>query len=96
MPWLLLNAIPLLNMIGLLCDIVGAFFVASEVVRQFRGMQYGASPTFDTSFSGPPQETPEYKKWSHLKTRNMKIGMGFLVIGFLFQNVASACQLKMP
>jgi hypothetical protein len=96
MRWVMLNLVPLINMFGLLCDIVGAFFVESEVVRQFRGMQYGASPTFDTSFSGPPQETPEYKKWSHLKTRNMKLGLGLLVIGFLLQIVANASQFEMP
>ena len=94
MNWFLLNLVPLLNMLGIVFDAVGAFFVASEVVRQFRGRQFGATVMFDSSFAPPASETEEYKRWAHLKTRDMIKGLIFLAVGFLLQFVANALQLK--
>lgn len=94
MAWLSLNTIPLLNMAGILLDIVGAVLVASEVLNQFRGKQYGATLTFDDSFTVPPVETEEHKRWAHLRNRNMKRGLVLLVLGFLLQILANALQIR--
>ncbi len=97
MSWLQANAIPLLNITGLLCDIGGAFLVASEVVRQFRGQKFNQSAGFsfgDFVSNPPPQETDAYKRWDVLKQRSMKWGLGLLVFGFVLQVVANAMQIK--
>ena len=98
MKWLCLNAVPLINIVGIVCDIVGAFFVASEVVRQFHGNKYKGSSTmsFDSSISSnpPPTETEEYKLWDRRKYRNMKIGLALLTFGFALQVLANAMQIR--
>ena len=97
MAWLALNAAPLLNIIGILCDIVGAFFVASEVVRQFQGIKYKGSASFsfdkDVVITPAASETEEYKLWGLQKYRNMKIGLVLLVFGFGLQVVANVVQI---
>lgn len=85
-----------LNIIGLLCDIVGAFLVASEVVIQFKGQRFG--DTHGVNLGGfveasAPEETATYRKWEAGKYRKMKIGLSFLVVGFLLQILANVWQL---
>jgi len=95
--WFQTNAVALLNIVGLICDIFGAFFVASEVVRQFQGKKHKQSTghSFGEFVSNPPpEETEEYKQWDLSKYRNMKIGLGLLVFGFGLQVVANIVQLK--
>lgn len=95
--WIQINAISLLNSVGLICDIFGAFFVASEVVRQFKGIKHKQSTGYsfgDFVSNSPPEETEEYKQWDLRKYRNMKIGLGFLVFGFGLQVVANILQFK--
>jgi hypothetical protein len=94
MRWITTNTVPLLNIIGIILDITGAFFVAMEVVKQFRGAQYGGQIAFDRDFSSPPVETPQYKTWNRIKMRLMKIGLACLVLGFLFQLLANVLQFK--
>jgi hypothetical protein len=98
MAWLTMNAVPLLNIVGIVFDIVGAFFIASEVVRQFRGQKYKGSAgwTFDSSvtMTPPATETEEYKAWDRRKYRRMKIGLALLVLGFGLQIVANLLQIR--
>jgi hypothetical protein len=57
-----------MNMMGITLDIVGAWFVAFEVVNQFRGKQHESSissgPIGGIPTNDPPVETEEYKSWS--------------------------------
>jgi hypothetical protein len=95
MGWLALNAVPLINVIGIMCDIVGAFFVAFEVVRQFQGKKYqGSSSFFDSDMPPPAKETEEYKIWDRRKYRYMKIGLVLLTLGFGLQIVANLMQFR--
>jgi hypothetical protein len=97
MKWLCTNAIPVLSIVGMVCDIIGAFFVATEVVAQFRGQQYKRGPAYPTA-TGPvsppqPRETEEFARWSLSKFRNMRIGLFLLVLGFALQIAANAIQI---
>ena len=94
MNWIALNAVPLVNIVGILLDICGAFLVASEVVHKFHGRQYGGSFTFDNSVQFAPPQTEEYKKWAHLKERRMIVGLVLLTLGFVLQVTANALQIK--
>lgn len=94
MSWILANAIPLLNVVGIAFDIIGAFLVSSEVVRQFRGKQFRDQFTFDSDVAFAPAETDQYKEWAHLKTRTMIWGLACLVFGFLLQLIANVLQFK--
>ena len=94
MSWILTNTIPLLNVVGIAFDIIGAFLVASEVVRQFRGKQHRDQFTFDSGVAFAPVETDQYKAWAHLKTRTMQIGLACLVLGFSLQLIANVLQFK--
>ena len=94
MSWILANTIPLLNVVGIAFDIIGAFLVASEVVRQFRGKQYRDQFTFDRDVAFAPVETDQYKTWAHLKSRAMQFGLACLVLGFLLQMIANVLQFK--
>jgi hypothetical protein len=98
MSWICANAIPLINIVGICCDIVGAFFVATEVVRQFRGAKYKHGPAYPPSIGPvappPPKETEEFTAWDLAKYRNMKIGLAFLLLGFALQILANLLQVK--
>ena len=94
MNWFALNAVPLINIAGIVLDICGAFLVASEVVHKFHRRQYGDSFTFDSSVQFAPLQTEEYKKWAHLKERKMTIGLFLLTMGFVLQLIANALQIK--
>jgi hypothetical protein len=74
-----------INSIGLVFDIAGAWLVAWEVVRQYKGQQYGTGTVVSGLFSTSPPKTNEYKKWERNKYIKMKIGLCLLTIGFLFQ-----------
>ena len=95
MPWVCANLAPLLNIAGSICDIIGAFFVATEVVRQFRGEKYMPGPAHPPSIGPvappPPRETEHFKAWDLAKYRNMKIGLAFLVFGLFAANNGQHC-----
>jgi len=44
--WVHAHAAPLVNSAGLLLDILGAFLIASEVVKQYRAKKYDVSGGF--------------------------------------------------
>lgn len=73
-----------INTIGLIFDIIGAWFVAWEVVRKFDGQKYEQSP-YITDADKPPYDSKEYKKWESSKYKRMRLGLIFLTIGFLLQ-----------
>ena len=73
----------IINSFGLIFDIVGACFVAWEVVRQNRHKQYNTQ-MFD-DIGTDLTKNPEFEKWENDKYQKMKIGLGLLLIGFLLQ-----------
>lgn len=80
----------ILNSIGILCDMVGACLVAWEVVQQYNGKQLqNINPLHPVSFIPAPEKTPKYEKWEKNKYTKMKIGLGFLLIGFLLQFISN-------
>jgi hypothetical protein len=89
------NLQSIVNSIGLVLDIVGAIFVATEVVDQFHGNKFKATAGIViTDYLGSdgtplsiqqPDETNEYKGWELKKYWRMKVGLAFLIFGFLFQ-----------
>lgn len=78
----------IISTIGLFCDIVGAFLVAIEVVRVFRGsttIDFGDAGTLNGgTFLAP---NPEFEAHEKRKHRTMKIGLAFLVVGFVLQGI---------
>lgn len=93
-----------INTAGLLLDIVGAWFVAYEVINQFKGkkIQIKSDPLNDLDLgvnmpdcspeiSLPPksEETLSFKLWEIKKYSKMKIGLILLTLGFLFQIISS-------
>lgn len=76
--------------VGLACDIVGALFVANEVVRVFNG-----PTTIDVGdagcLNGSPRLVPNPKFEAHeaKKRKIMTWGLGLLLVGFLLQGVGA-------
>ena len=90
------NAQALTNSVGLVLDIVGAWLVAWEVVRQFHGkkvdVQGGVLVTNYLGSDGTPvvagqqtKETNEFMAWETKKYLRMKWGLCFLSVGFVLQ-----------
>lgn len=71
------------NSAGLLFDIAGAWFVAWEVVNQFRGNKT------ELTWDELGEETPEYKQWEKGKLTIMSLGLGCLTIGFILQIISN-------
>jgi hypothetical protein len=93
------NVPQFLNIVGISFDIFGAFFVATEVVKQFSGDSFKGHEgiSFDSSFTAvpPSKKTEEFEFWERRKFRNMKIGLSFLVIGFGLQIFANILQIQL-
>ena len=85
----------IINSIGLIFDIAGASFVAWEVVKQFKGEQYGTSIAVEV-IALPPNKTPEYKQYELTKYRKMRFGLILLIIGFLLQVSSNWVYLLCP
>ena len=96
--WISLNAIALANMIGIAMDIFGAYFVAYEVVRRYRGEKYesgiGSGPIGGVPTNDAPIETLDFQAFERRRFRNMTLGMALLTVGFTLQFLANAAQLK--
>jgi len=82
---------PLVTTLGLLCDIAGAWLVAWEVVRQYRGKRFEAGGREEDPGWGPHpvRETEAFQTWELQKLTRMKWGLAFLTVGFLLQIVAT-------
>jgi hypothetical protein len=76
----------LLGAFGLILDLIGACFVAYEVVLQYRGQKYRDMSTID-SINDFPIELPEYTKWEGRKYKFMLIGLVILFFGCAVQLV---------
>lgn len=86
--WLCGHLAQLINSLGLVFDILGAWFVAVEVVRQFQGRRYGNGEGWSSGNYvevQSPQETSEYASYEIWKYSKMKWGLFFLTVGFLLQ-----------
>ena len=90
------NLQAIVNTVGLLLDIVGVWFVAWEVVNQFKGQKTKLSTGVVVHAEGWPvvagqqaEDTDEYKKWEILKYWRMKVGLVLLTLGFLLQLVSN-------
>ena len=79
------NIPKIINSIGLAFDIVGAWLVAWEVVRTFKGQQYEVQPLIANGENPPPKKTEKYKTYESDKHCKMLIGLFCLTIGFSFQ-----------
>lgn len=84
-----------INSVGLVFDIWGAWFVAWEVVRHYKGEKYHKQETWNQIFNGP-KETEAYKKYEQKKYCRMKIGLFFLSVGFLLQIASNWGCLIIP
>ena len=73
-----------LSSVGLLLDMVGAFFIAYEVVNKFKGQEYNPSPTTPGSIA-PPTKTEQFSSWISLRNKVMITGLVLLTAGFSLQ-----------
>lgn len=71
------------NSAGLIFDIAGAWFVAWEVVNQYRGIKV------NVGWGATGEDSEEYKQWEKKKLTKMSLGLGFLTIGFMLQIVSN-------
>ena len=82
------NLQPFVNSVGLIFDIIGAWFVAWEVVREYKGNRQRISHGIVMGisvFSQQIQNTQEFTEWEIKKYHKMKIGLFCLTIGFILQ-----------
>ena len=90
------NIYLIINASGLLCDIMGAFFVSSEVVKQFKGNKFNKTDIGNAPISGDydlVHESPEFQSFEKCKYTKMKIGLVFLVTGFSLQILSNILQV---
>ena len=82
----------IINSVGILFNMIGAGFVAWEVIRQYKGKKYSSR---DNDITGgihtdrSPIDTAGYKKWTLVKYRYMRIGLILLLSGFGLQIVSN-------
>jgi len=99
--WCIQHFNALSAVIGLVFDIIGAWLVASEVVKQYRGKKYAPViiPQLNNIDSNEPTEVfdhPDYEIAEKKKYLFMKWGLGFLTLGFILQIIPSFLQLFNP
>ena len=81
----------LTNSVGLISDVLGAWLVGWEVVQQFKGkkLDMASVEADENGYATRIPETKEYQDWECNKYMKMKIGLGFLTLGFALQFVAT-------
>ena len=77
-----------INTFGLCFDIIGAWLVAYEIVKQYNDKKYRDNVTID-ELDEPVRETTQYQEWETSKYKFMKYGLFSLTIGFIFQIAAT-------
>lgn len=84
------HAPQIVTSIGLICDIVGAWLVAIEVIRVFRGpitIDVGGSGAINGGFI--PAPNPAFEKHEKKKRLFMWYGLALLSVGFVLQGVGA-------
>ncbi len=79
----------IINSVGLVFDMFGAWLVAWEVVMQYKGKKY-ANHDSSHSVGGifedrSPTDTSEFRKYEQEKYKYMQIGLALLLLGFGLQ-----------
>jgi hypothetical protein len=89
--WIIQNLQSVVTSFGLLLDIIGAWFVAWEVVFQFQGNKFSQpyTPTFNTNKPPSPTESTFFKNWEANNYIKMKIGIALLTLGFILQIIST-------
>lgn len=81
-----MNTYKIVNSVGLFLDIIGAWFIAFEVVKQYKGEKFFVeAQTYDDTIGKYPEETPGFTAWEKSKYIKMWIGLSLLTIGFSLQ-----------
>lgn len=97
MEWCIQHINPISNLVGLLFDMIGAWLVAWEVVKQYNGPKYEPKniPSRNIQSTARPEVTehPDYKTSETNKYRKMKWGLGCLTTGFIIQMLPNVCQI---
>lgn len=75
----------LINSIGLIFDILGAWLIGWEIVYQFKTPKFETQPLKANGEIPPPKLSEKYTKWVIMKYKFMFCGLIFLTIGFGFQ-----------
>jgi hypothetical protein len=83
-----------INSIGLALDIVGAWFVAWEVVGRYKGDKFKEVGGAKCGASPEDPQTDEYKKYEKNKGLFMWFGISLLTIGFGLQIYSNIIQNK--
>jgi hypothetical protein len=77
----------LATILGILIILIGTLLVAYyEVFKRFKGEQFQRTPTVYGS-SPPPEKTKEFIDWERRRSKVMRTGIFFLIIGSLLQIV---------
>ena len=84
----------IINIIGLLFDIIGACLVAWEVSCQYKGLKFKEVGSARCGADDEDPQTDEYKKYEKSKFKFMKIGLGILVFGFFLQIFSNYLQFS--
>ncbi|MBC8552226.1 MAG: hypothetical protein H8D23_21560 [Candidatus Brocadiales bacterium] len=83
----------IINSVGLVFDMIGACFVAWEVVKQYKGKKYISHDSYHSigsiSDDKSPTDTPEFMKYEQEKYKYMKVGLILLLFGFALQIVSN-------
>jgi hypothetical protein len=89
---LVLNNPYVINSIGLALDMFGAWFVAWEVVGQYRGVKFKKVGATVCGGKAEDPQTSEYKKYEKNKSTFMWLGICLLTIGFSLQMYSNYIQ----
>ncbi len=96
--WCIQHFNPLATSIGILFDIIGAWLVAWEVIRQYKGKKFAPLPIGMINPDAEEQDGlikphPLYETFEANKYRRMKWGLGFLTLGFVLQILPNLFQI---
>mgnify|MGYP000843948716 CR=1 FL=1 len=83
----------IVNSIGLIFDIFGAWLVAWEVVHKFKGEQHDIQPLIANGNIPRPAKSNEFVKYEANKYGRMWCGIICLTIGFILQISSNWIQL---
>ena len=89
---------PLTTSIGLIFDIIGAFLVSWEVVRQYKGKRFAPLPIQKIDINAEEQDDlindhPLYIFYEMKKYKRMVWGLVFLTLGFGLQMLPNIIQI---